>query len=530
MAWSPDSQYLTTASDDATARIWNVNTQTTLHILRGHKSELNSIAWSPDGNSIATTSGDNTLSDNTAKIWNASTGILSTTLTGFRNIVNDVAWSPDSRSLITASQDGSAKIWNVENRSVQTTLLNELTKPVWASQWSHDGKSIVTLVGGTATIWRSNNPFVVTTLADPNKTSTTTETVHTDNVWGVAWNRDGNLVATASRDHTIKIWDAMTGDYLKTLSTGKHGVWKAKWSHNGKLIASASDIDETYNDQTVKIFDADSYNAKPLFTHTYHQLSVKNVAWSPDDSRLASVSRYDKAKDNPNVIVWNLTTGTTQTLRGHTAAVWGVAWNPVDPNILATASEDKSVIIWDVATGKPTATITHTDKLWSLDWDAKGELLAIGGSFTIKLWNNKKQQIVRSIDGFDVNIIRSIDISDDGKYILTGGLDKTARIWDAQTGTLLVTLAEHTDSVWDVAWSPDGKYIATGSSDRTAKVWYVPLDLAALADFAQSCLPEGYTLSPQIREQYINQFLNNKTLLVDSKNPVNGSTLERSCK
>ena len=123
VAWSPDGNSLATGSLDGTARIWDAKTGKQIHELKGHIEEVESVAWSPDGNYLATGS-----LDKTARIWDAKTGKQIHELKGHTGFVNSVAWSPDGNYLATGSWDNTAGIWKIMDPAIASAI-KELTLP-----------------------------------------------------------------------------------------------------------------------------------------------------------------------------------------------------------------------------------------------------------------------------------------------------------------------------------------------------------------------------------------------------------------
>jgi putative hemolysin len=240
---------------------------------------------------------------------------------------------------------------------------------------------------------------------------------HTDVVSSVCFSPDGKRLASASRDQTVKVWDARTGQEQLTLQGHTAPVLGVCFSPDGQRLASASE------DKTVKVWDAAL--GKEVLTLKGHRGGVPGICFSPDGRRLASAS-WDRT-----VKVWDAQTGQELlTLKGHTAAIYSVSFNP-DGSRLASASYDRTVKVWDAETGQEERTLQgHTD------------------------------------------VVSSVCFSPDGKRLASASMDKTVKVWDALTGQDLLTFHGHTSGVRSVCFSPDGRRLASaGDTDPKVKVW-----------------------------------------------------------
>lgn len=290
--------------------------------LRGHSSRVWSVAWSPDGQRLATGS-----HDGTARVWDISNRKDLLVLGRYRGPpVASVAWGPDGKRLATGAWDGTAKIWDAISGQELVTLRG--TAPFSSVAWSPDGKRLATGgAGGTATVWDAGSGQALLRL-----------TGHRAIVSVVAWSPDGTRLATGGHDNTAKIWDATTGKEMLSV-TLEYGVDTVAWSPDGKRLA----IGDSDLDDNVKVWDATS--GKELLRLRGHIGNVSSVAWSPDGMRLATGSFDSTAR------VWDAATGKELlTLRGHTGYVLSVSWSP-DGKRLATGAWDGTAKIWDGSSG-----------------------------------------------------------------------------------------------------------------------------------------------------------------------------------
>jgi Tol biopolymer transport system component len=278
VAFSPDGQLLATASWDQTARVWDPATGEHLRTLTGHTGYVCGVAFSPDGRLLATASWDQT-----ARVWDPATGGHLRTLTGHTGYVWGVAFSPDGRLLATASGDKTARVWDPATGGHLRTLTGH-TGYVCGVAFSPDGRLLATASGDkTARVWDPATGGHLRTL-----------TGHTSPVLGVAFSPDGRLLATASGDKTARVWDPATGGHLRTLTRRAGWVLGVAFSPDGRLLATAS------GDKTARVWDpATGQHLRTLAGRIswLRRISwVRGVAFSPDGRLLATASDDEAAR------------------------------------------------------------------------------------------------------------------------------------------------------------------------------------------------------------------------------------------
>ena len=275
---------------------------------------------------------------------------------------------------------------------------------------------------------------------------------HSDKVYSVAWSPDGQTIASASHDCTIKLWH-IDGKELQTFQGHSDLVYGVSFSLNGQMIASAS------RDGTVKLWRLDGTAVQTL---KGHNRGVNSIAWSPNGQMIASAS------GDRTVKLWRLDGTVVQTLKGHNRGVYSVAWSP-DGKMIASASHDGTVKVWRLD-GTLMQTFQGTSN-WvnSVAWSPDGQMIASANrDWTVNIWR-LDGTLVQTFQGHS-DWVYSVAWSSDGQIIASASGDRTVRLWRLH-GTVVKTFQGHSNWVGSIAWSPDGQMIASASSDRTIKLW-----------------------------------------------------------
>ncbi|MEG3939219.1 MULTISPECIES: protein kinase domain-containing protein [unclassified Microcoleus] len=196
-----------------------------------------------------------------------------------------------------------------------------------------------------------------------------------------------------------------------------------------------------------------------------HSDAVGAVAFSPDGLMLASGSK-DKT-----VQIWDLATGKSiRTFAGDSSTIWSVAFNSSGTK-LATGTGFWRVMLWDLKTGEGTRLLDHTASVWSVAFSPDDKLIASGsGDKTTKISDAATGSLIYNLPDH-TDFVYSVAFTPDGKSLVSGSKDKKITIVDVATGNLIKTLEGHGDQVRSVAVSPDGKTIVSGSYDETIKIW-----------------------------------------------------------
>ncbi len=272
---------------------------------------------------------------------------------------------------------------------------------------------------------------------------------HAKGIASIAFSPDGSMLASASYDFTIKLWDLATNRQLRTLSGHAGAVRSVAFAPGGGALASGSE------DGTVRIWDI--RRAKELHILKSPIVgSVKAVAFRPDGKTLASAG-------NGGITLWDVARATPLRTFRSRYDVWSIAFSP-DGRILASEDKDLEVTLWNVETGTVLRTLKQQSRVESIAFSPDGVTLASGGQDkTIILRNVHTGAILKTLS--EVAFPQSLAFSPDGKTLASASMTGAERItlWDVTSGRKVWAV----NGTGHLAFSPDGKFLAAGGSTLT---------------------------------------------------------------
>jgi WD40 repeat protein len=376
------------AVGDPVARVYDIAAGTQIGSVQ-QQGQILEATFNGDGSLLATAGSRNTY------LWEVGSWRLFHLLTGHTATITDIAFTGDGR-IVSVSADSGARIYDVATGVFLTELLGQ----------------------------------------------------HQQRLTAVAISPDQKEIATASADHTARIWPSPIGVKPDILAGHGDSVTVLKYSPDGGLLLTASP------DGTARLWDT----TEPTLTSLgRHDGPVASVEFSPDGKLLVSAGADGTAR------IWN-DGGLVRTLR-HGAAVTRASF--VGNDRVLTASEDGTAQLWRVGDGSVLETFPHGAPVRAAAY-ARGGVLTGGDDATVKMWNADG-----SLRWVQPNGTPVTDVAVSGGIVATAGADGTARLWAASDGRLLHVLVGHTARIGDLVFSPDGALIATASDDKTGRVWDV---------------------------------------------------------
>jgi WD40 repeat protein len=461
VVFSPDG-ILITGGVAGQVQLWQVSDGKSLFSWQAHKRWILSLACSPNGKMLATSSDDKTV-----KVWNIGTGECLKTFPGQTSWVYEVTFSPDSRFVASVGDEHTIKLWDICNG--QLTTFSGHTGQIYALAFNPTGQILASGANdSTIRLWNVGTGELIHRLEVPSNF-----------VQAITFSPDGKLLASTSDDCKIQLWEVDTGRLINTFPGHKYFVQRLAFSPDGKQIASSS------HDKTVKLWDIETCVCKKILQG--HTSQVWSIAFSPNGEIIASSS------EDHTVKLWDVATGQcVKTFKGYTNAFRLIAFSP-NGKSLVSGCGDCQVRLWDVDTGVCLKTLAgHTSLVVSVAFSPDGRTLA-SGSNEVKLWDSGTGECLKTLHGH-INWVWSVNFSPDGKTLLTSSADRTLKLWDVQTGNCLKTLQGHTNWIWAAAFSSDGKMVASASGDYTAKIWDINTGiLATLAEHSNGVLSVDFS-------------------------------------
>lgn len=484
--FSRDNRFIITLARKHTIEIWGAQTGKRIRVISTGKHRAISLVNHPkEKNSIITGGKDHTI-----QIWDTSRAKSTAVLRGHVSNVYTIAVNVKGDTLVSGSHDGTIIIWDLTKNALKQTIRQAHRGPVNSIDIHPNGKMFAS--GGKdkkVRLWSL-----------PGGTPVRTLTEHLRDVRKVGFHPEGTLLASSSNDTTLILWNWATGQIMKRLGGHKKAITAFAFHHKGKQLVTGG-LDAVVQlwklpegtstdrlkavDGPVKHLHFDSSGKQIIAAFKRKSVQTWQVGTSSFLGSLKGHTRAIESMDVTNDGRYIISSSLDKTIK-----VWSVAqkkaertypvkshriqeirYSPDDKNF-ATAGADSVIGLWETKSGNRLASLRkHRGKVNTLSYHPKEPTLVSGGSDQQWiLWDlNKKASIL--VKDAHADQINAIAFSPDGTIFATGSGDRTVKIWSYPKGELKATLKGHRKGIEDVTFSPVDPILASASQDNTVKVW-----------------------------------------------------------
>ena len=512
VSFSPDGRYIVSGDHGGAIKLWDISVGNDIKTFKTHYDRIRSVTFSPDGKYVLSGSGE------TLKLWDVSSGRKVRTFKGHRDRVSSAAFSPDGKYIVSGDDDGIIKLWRVLINDVPVVTAGAITGYIENSSAVVIDNTITIsdaddtdITGATITISSGLTSGDVLGFTDRNNISGSYKS------WNGLLTLGGTAALTRYQEALRSVTYCSTSDSPTATADTRTISWQVTDADSDGVGAQASmSVTSTINltatndapvvttagttvyteygsdaviGNTITISDADDTDITGATVTISSGLTSGDVLGFTDQNSISG-----KYKSESGL----LTLSGTATLSQYQAALRSVTYSSATDDPMATAAS--RTISWQVTdadsdgVGAQTSMgVTSTINLTVVTEGAVEEIVEEEWEeeeweeeeWEEEEWEDEEREEEEWKEG-DVDHsfctlkghskgVRSVAFSPDGKYVATGGDDKTIKLWEVSTKKVIKTLKGHISEVTAVAFSPDGKYIVSGDKeeDSSLKLWEV---------------------------------------------------------
>jgi len=509
---SPDNKWLASIEDNfPVIKILNIATEEKYEIISDNAGFVTSVAFSPNGKTLAATGRDGTV-----KLFDVETREKIKTFFGHQNISWTVAFSPDGKMLASGGWDGTIRLWNVE-KGLEINAL-DVKNTVLSVKFSPGGETFISDVSDTAlklwdvksgselkTFGSADNEHTETAVFSPDGTKIIVADEKVIKFWDIkaaieisqlkglaeetsfiGFSPDGKTLVIPS-DHAISLWATTNWQRITTIiDEGTDSFGKVVFSPDSKFFAVSSE-------KTIELWDVKT--VKKVKSFTGHSSMITSIAFSPDGKLIASadtgLSGDIGGVNAGSIKIWDVKSGQElKTLKGHKWSVDSVAFSP-NGKIIASCGFDNAIRLWDVATGNELKVLLgHEMYVASVKFSSDGKTLVSHGDLSspidrVKFWDVETGNELKSLNWNDPQTKEQVkDILPDyyedyeGKLTLDrklkfkDGKNGSVNIFETTTDKLLASLNIINGTDWIIS-TPEGRFDTNKSLDTIAGLHWI---------------------------------------------------------
>jgi len=436
------ANYLANGCQNGKIIIWDLLQFNLYKTLNGHLNAVTSLINLPN---LKFASGS---IDKTILIWDIQNSFqYNYNLTSHLGGINSLTYLNKQKLLVSSAKDATSIIWNVNNDLI---LKYQLTNYINSSLSVQD---VIELDDGT--LLSCSDDLSITNWNYVSNSSFSFKTSHKDYIYSILKIKNTNLIATGSKDLTIKLWNQ--SHLLSTL----YGHLKPVIS----LLAFPFYSDQAIPvlasgscDTTIKIWNLTSFSL--IHTLIAHTGCVNSLALYGSKIMLSGSS-------DMKIIVWNITNNNFEIITyliGHSNAINSI--DTYENRLIASGSQDNTVKIWSIAYNNVKTLINHTDIVYGLVTLKNGNLASASQDNTIKIWDKNTFELLDTLTGHE-GIVYTLIVLNNG-LLVSGSFDNTIKIWN--NTDIIETITDHTSPVLGLSVLENGNLVSC-SWDYTIRLW-----------------------------------------------------------
>ena len=512
LKFSPDNTRLASGSADKTLRVWDIAAGS-VFAQADTANEIAAVAWTFGGKQLASGGGDTLI-----HLWELppqAGGVLKPgkDLTGHTKPVTCLETiTQDGKQILSGSQDGSVRHWAAD----QTKQLRQMDHgaPVTAVAVSSDRKILASAGGTSARLWSADKGQPLGEMKGDHVArsrlgkSEQALTFAKNEIAYWKTTLDAAVKLQPSRADALKKATDTAAAAEKALGEKKDALGKAAddkakteaqeavkkaefTSKSAQKTLQAAKLASTEAEQAVADAKTGSAKAAEAQQKAEGELEQARKALAASEKPILAVAfspdgDLATAGDDQLVRTWSAQNGADlDTYPGQLGPVRALAYTP-DGRIISSADQNGAVVwrtvpSWHLArtigTGDEKSPLAY--RVLALDFSPDGQWLATGGgvpsrSGEVKIWKVADSSLVREITPSHSDTVFGLSFSPDGKYLATASADKFVKVFDANSGKLMKSMAGHTHYVLGVAWKADGRTIVSSGADKVVKLWAFP--------------------------------------------------------